>query len=608
MNARYLALSILCCAVLGACEGGVGAPPAAPSDSTTPPSARCGDEAHSIQNLRDDPGLASEERELAIEAVVTRNFRQGLGGFFVETAAGERAGAASAGLFIDASGLPDVKVSAGQRVRVLGTAHEIGPQGGTVTTLIAARITSCSGATDLPPPITIDAPLDAAAWEKLEGQRVRLPGPLTVIGNHELQRLGQLHTSLAGRQFQITERFPPGPEAEALAQKNQLAQVLLDDGRSREFPRHLWFLDPAPLGATNPWRVGTVLRDVEGIVDQREGVYRVQLTRELDHAEQAPRPDTPPAVGGDITVAALNVLNFFNGDGGGGGFPTTRGASDAEELARQRDKTVRVILALKPDVAALMEVENDGYGPDSAIADLVDALHAAGGDDYRFVAAEQGRVGGDEIGVALIYRQTRVKPVGAAMVRETSAFQQRNRVPLAQTFQPIAKGGKPFTVVANHLKSKGGCTEAEGDDVDRHNGQSCWNRTRVIAAQELLQWLPARGKGDVVLLGDFNAYAQEEPLRVLRGDGYVDLIGQYVGDEAYSFVWAAQSGRLDHALGNPSFAKRVTGAAEWHINADELELFDYNREHKSDEQVGWGAATPYRASDHDPLIVGVKLK
>jgi predicted extracellular nuclease len=48
----------------------------------------------------------------------------------------------------------------------------------------------------------------------------------------------------------------------------------------------------------------------------------------------------------------------------------------------------------------------------------------------------------------------------------------------------------------------------------------------------------------------------------------------------------------------------VTGVAVWHTNADEPTVLDYNLEFKTDDRY---APEPYRASDHDPVVVGLML-
>ena len=86
--------------------------------------------------------------------------------------------------------------------------------------------------------------------------------------------------------------------------------------------------------------------------------------------------------------------------------------------------------------------------------------------------------------------------------------------------------GQRFTVIANHFKSKG--CPGTGADADAGDGQGCFNGTRTAQANRLLTWingtvLPAAGDPDVLLLGDFNSYAQEDPMTTLSGGGYTDL-------------------------------------------------------------------------------------
>ena len=45
---------------------------------------------------------------------------------------------------------------------------------------------------------------------------------------------------------------------------------------------------------------------------------------------------------------------------------------------------------------------------------------------------------------------------------------------------------------------------------------------------------------------------------------------------------------------------------EWHINADEPGLLDYNLEFGRDPAL-FDASIPYRASDHDPVVIGLDL-
>jgi predicted extracellular nuclease len=203
----------------------------------------------------------------------------------------------------------------------------------------------------------------------------------------------------------------------------------------------------------------------------------------------------------------------------------------------------------------------------------------------------------DAIKVGFIYKPAKVTLAGNTAALNTGAFGlfntisgaiQRSRPALAQTFTQNANGDA-LTVVANHLKSKGsGCEDnlsPVGPDPDAGDGQGNCNLTRKAAAEQLAQWLATNPTGvadpDVLIVGDLNSYAQEDPITALKNAGYINLIEQQLGQNAYSYVFDGQWGYLDHALASPSLAAKVTGVTEWHINADEPAVLDYNTNFKS---------------------------
>jgi predicted extracellular nuclease len=372
---------------------------------------------------------------------------------------------------------------------------------------------------------------------------------------------------------------------------------LLDDARASKDPRNLWFLAQG-LSAQEPMRAGTALAVATGVLDQRRGDYRLQLTQPLRVRERTLLPPAP-RLPGNLRVASFNLQNLFNGDGRGGGFPTARGAQTQAEYRRQLAKLVATVQALQPDIAALNEVENDGSGADSTVAAFVAALNQAGPlRDYRFVDSGP-KLGQDLIRVALIYREGKARPRGRPATLTDGPFATRSRSPLAQAFD---LGGHTLVVVANHFKSKG-CgkppDEARGEDADRHDGQGCFNAVRVETARRIDAWLksdPLKVGADAptLLIGDLNSYAQEDPLRALRAAGWKDAIPP--GDpDAYSFVFDGLAGRLDHALLNEAARRHFRAAREWHVNADEAEYFGYHNEN---------ASGPRRSSDHDPIVLG----
>ena len=560
----------------------------------TPEAAQAGDGPVAIGAVQGS-GEASPmlDRTVTVEGVVTGSFGRHLGGWFVQDA-GDGDPATSDGLFVVAGHDPGLR--AGDRVRVRGRVVEHGDRRrGTLTSLQADAI-DVTGRGEVAP-LALDAAPDD--WERLEGMRVRIDAPLTLVGQHQLARRGVLHASFDGRLSTPTELAAPGPGAARVATANARQALLLDDAMARENPGPAWYLDGRP-----PPRSGSLVRGVEGIVDQRWGERRLQLTAPLE-VEPAPRPEAPTVPGG-LRLAVFNLHNLFNGDGRGGGFPTARGARTPAQLQAQLGRLVATIDALDPHVAALMELENDGYGPDSSLAQLVGALNADGG-DWAFVDAGRGP-GGDEIRVGLVYRSSRLRPQGAPATLEGGPFGSRSRVPLAQAFVPQADGrdaGPPLVVVANHFKSKG-CGEAGGAERDQGDGQACWNPTRVESARRLAAWVDGDPTGSgadlVAIVGDLNAYSQEDPLRLLRGLGWVDALAGADGHGPHSFVFDGLAGRLDHVLLSPALAARLAGAAVWHSNADEPANVA--------DRAGNGihrAVKPWRSSDHDPVLVGLDL-
>lgn len=535
------------------------------------------------------PRSPLEGRQVTVEGFVTADLRAGLGGVFLQDA-GDGDPATSDALFVQLD--PARALPAGQWLRVTGTVQELAAgKGGQTLTALQAETLAAARARPAPAVTVLEAV--PASWEALEGMKVRITAPLTLAGQDQLARHGELAVAFDGRLWQPTELAAAGTaENAALVADNARRRLRLDDGSSQRDPGRVSYLPEAA-----PLRTGMVFRGVEGVVDQRhDGHYRLQLTAALP-VPAIERPQ-PPVVAGALRIAAFNLENYFNGDGHGGGFPTLRGAKTFAQFQAQQAKLVATIRGLDADVAALMELENDGYGPDSAIAGLVRALNEGQGKDRHWAFVDAGKGPGDNpIRVGIIYRAARVAPVGKPAVLEREPFGERSRVPLAQAFR-MGRKGRPFVVVANHFKSKG-CSEASGADADQNDGQGCWTATRVESARLLHQWLQrdptGSGSVDAVLLGDFNAYAMEAPIRQLQADGWRDAFKVAGVPQPYSYVYNGLTGRLDHALLNPGMAARLKGAAEWHINADEADDAGYQ---------GRNVPGPWRSSDHDPLLLG----
>ena len=553
-------------------------------------------------------------------------------GFFLQDPVGDGDPATSDGIFVFTGTAPTV--SAGQLVQLSATVSEFNSGAPTNTDTLAHTLTELTGISGLTvlgsgasvAPVALVLPVALLEdFERYEGMLVTIAGPLTVSQNFFLGRFGQVTISAGGRLETPTNRFRPGADATALADANARASILLDDTTSQQNP------NPTPyLGSANTLRAGDTIDSVTGVIDfglatsssAGAGIWRIQPTQAPAIARTNPRTTVPDPVGGNLRVASANVLNFFStftdgttadGQTGQGcslgtsvAAANCRGADNAVEFQRQRAKIVESLAALDADVVGLMEMQNNGA---TAIQNLVDALNArVGAGTWQRVPDPASGTGTDAIKVAMIYRPARVAPVGASL---SDPAPIHNRPPLAQAF--AATNGERLAVIVNHFKSKG-CDGASGADLDQGDGQGCWNDRRRQQAAALLSFMgtvqAVAGTADVLLVGDFNAYAKEDPIADITGSGVIDQIGRYV-PFGYSYVFDGAAGRLDHALASASLSAKVRGAVEWHVNADEPSVIDYNTEFKQPACATCGpdyyAATPYRSSDHDPLVVGIEL-
>ncbi|MEO7131803.1 MAG: ExeM/NucH family extracellular endonuclease, partial [Dermatophilaceae bacterium] len=538
-------------------------------------------------------------------------------------------------------------VKAGDYVQITGTVSEY--FGLTELTVdAAADLTKLSDVVTAPKAISNTWPPTDAQRESIESMLFEGSGTYTISNTYSTNQYGEMGLALGDTPLmQWTDVARPGsPEANAVKADNAARGVILDDGSSTNFLSGAnTSLTPPYVSLTEPLRVGEQVTFVDPvIVDYRNNAWKLQPTAPVTPAEPGDYPaiwsngrtEAPANVGGDLKVASFNVLNYFTtlgesrsdcsayNDRAGNGITTRtctgpngpRGAWDAASLQRQQDKIVNAITALDSDVVGLMEIENslvvDGAGhEDEAVSTLVDALNAkAGKATWAFVPSSTDLPPASEMDVisnAIIYQVDAVTTTGAAhalgnLSGAGQAFDNA-REPIAQAFTPKA-GGTPFAVVVNHFKSKGSAGPLAGD-TDTGDGQGASNASRMAQATALNAWIPdlqkQTGADDVFLAGDFNAYTQEDPLKVLYDSGWTDLNSNYkTGKQSYSF--GGMNGSLDHVLANASALARTTGADIWNINAPESIALEYSR-YNSHGSLFYDDS-PYRSSDHDPVLVG----
>ncbi|HAK75704.1 MAG TPA: hypothetical protein DCM71_02050 [Runella sp.] len=552
-----------------------------------------------------------------------------LGGFYVQEEDADQDGnpATAEGIFVfEGSGNTYRDVNVGDLVCISGTIAEYASgASSSLTQLTNPIISIVSSGNPLPTPQNVQLPIaNASDWERYEGMRVIVKaasGNLAVTDNYTLGQYGQLTLSSGGgnnqpdtdaRLDQYTQFNAPSTAGYATHEaENAKRIIILDDGRSGSYPDPIIFgRGGNPLSASNTLRTGDEVEELAGVLDHRFEGYRIHALTSPNFIATNTRPATPPSLGAaTLKVGSANILNYFNGNGAGGGFPTSRGADNLNEFNRQRAKIINGIVTGGADVVGLMELENDGEGAASAIQDLVNGLNAAtASGTYDFVRS--GNISTDQITVGMIYKPAAVELVGnsAAIPLNygSGSYVPVGRSSLAQTIRQKSNGAV-FTLVVNHFKSKGSSSGGPGD-TDANDGQGFSNGTRTRQAEDLLAWLVTKPTStndpDYLLIGDFNAYAKEQPMTKLADSGYTNLLSP----TSYSYLFGGEFGSLDHAVGNASITSQVTGAEKWHINADEPTSLDYNTENKTTgQQSSLYSNDVFRSSDHDPILIGLNL-
>lgn len=546
---------------------------AASCSKTSPPAGSvelCAGETTPISTVQGDGYYSPlENREITVGGIITRVEPDS--GFYLEQPGDGKAGKASRALFVATD---PSQFKPGMRVNLSGTIEETGQRRDKLTTLTRPHsFEHCSGNNELPLTQAV-LPLGNPAREALEGMRVDFGPGLVITDTYSMYR-GVVTLSSIGPQRVPTEDMAPGPKADEAARRNREHAL-----RAR-----------LPGLSFQPAPVGTPLPETTGVLGHDGREQLLLLDRAATGLTELPQPVEPPLPNG-IRAVNSNLLNFFNGDGKGTGFPTKRGAETRIEFIEQQERTKAAMAVMKPDLLAVQELENDGFGPLSAAASLLAILEDAVGGKYAVVTPAGSRIGDDVITVGLFYRMDKLAPDGPAHVLDSAEFQELSRQPLAQVFRVTGTGQK-LLVAVNHLKSKGSCPDS-GPNADQGDGQGCWNPARTAAADVQIPWLKKlaaeAGTSHILIMGDMNAWRQEDPVQKFRAHNMVDLVEQLEGLPQHSFRYFGQSGTLDYAFASPELARLARSATIWNINADWPRNMDL--------PAPW-----LRMSDHDPVVV-----
>ena len=568
-------------------------------------------------------------QEVITTGVVTATYPTGgFNGVYLQTpgtgGTAKSAGDASDGVFAYSSWMAR-NLQVGDCVSVEATVEEY--RGLTeLTDTFATQITGCEPVEATP---LAAVPANDADREPYEGMLVHPQGTYTITNNYQLNQYGQLGL-VAGEEplYQATEVVEPGPAALAHEADNQRRLITLDDGSSWDYMRNnAAKASPLPyLSAEEPMRTASQVTFEQPVILDHRFQWNYQPTGQVvgstdEHDPLVTENDREvevPQVGGNVQIAAFNVLNYFTdlgmaeegcryyadmyGDPVATNYCEVRGAWDEDSFEDQKAKILAAIGGLDAEVVALMEIENSAgisyvdHHRDWTLAELVSSLNAAEGTTRWAYAESPVVVPGNEdvIRTAFVYDQDEVQALGASVIQLDDAFANA-RYPLAQKFKAL-NTGKPFTAVANHFKSK-------GSGADDGTGQGLSNPSREAQATRLMAWVEEMFPDEAVfLMGDFNAYSKETPVQIIEGAGYTNVVKQFEPSSA-SYQFGGRLGSLDHIFANAEARRLVTGAGIWDINGDESIAFQYSR--RLYNVVDFYAPDQFASSDHDPAVVGL---
>ncbi|AYO10617.1 ExeM/NucH family extracellular endonuclease [Vibrio campbellii] len=607
-------------------------------------------------------------------------------GFYLQALESDNNDKTSEGLFIHTDAA-DTELKAGDVVCVKGKVQEYYSN-----TQLASDANSYvkTGTSDIPRVTDLvikEGETLRDALERHEGMQVELTSAsdLFVTRNFSYDydsRRNNMMLSYEAPLFKPTQLHAAESDAAVeLAKDNAANRVYLEsDGKAPngQIPYYPDFAKDADQDGSSEQhiRLGSRVEGLQGVVAYSYNEYRLIATNEVDNTNfvttgegfDVARKDAPAIADSDLRIASFNVLNYFNSVADSGHENPTgqnRGATNLDEFLIQQAKIVAAMNKMDADIIGLMEVENNGFGDSSAVKNLVDALNAEiedAEDHYTYVEiADQDKYqdeyfGSDAIMVAILYRSNEVTPKEAAKVIVTPeqhieentitrgddaegnpAYDKYQRHSLLQTFT-VKETGKDLSVVVNHFKSKGSeCIEewiAGVEDSEPADLQGNCNNFRVSAANVVGDALKGI-EGDVLVMGDLNAYGMEDPLLTLtdyskekygrdiytaayttigggelqvektkieKGYGYHNLNTVLHGADTFSYTYSGELGNLDHALASNSLAQKVVAIEDWHINSLESNLFEYSSKYTGDMPKYKDA---FSASDHDPVIIAI---
>ena len=500
-------------------------------------------------------------------------------GFFIQDAVGDGNTATSDGIFVFSS---NTAVSVGDKVQLTAKVSEYNNR----TQLSEVTVLLVISKNNPLPVVNIVYDIYNWDWEKYEGMLVEFQQTLYVNNTYNLEKYGELELGIRRKPSPTNVVFPGSVEYEALVSENSLLPLIMDDAYTSTYTYPIVFADEN--GAR---RTGERIYKLQAVVDYVNSKYVIYPAQFPVAFYGNPRKKTHDDIGNyNLKVCGFNLEYYLTNPNSSG-----MGPANQTQLERQHTKIVDALLAIDADIYGLLEIEQG----QQALMKLSQALNSAvGGGKYAFID-DKGKVNGTYTKAAYLYRSDKVTPYKALKNINSPTPQNRKKL---QGFT-LNSNNERFVYSINHFKAKSGCSSAFGDNEDKRDGQSCYNATRVAEAKAVTNAINTNKSfyddEDALVMGDLNAYAKEDPIQVFIQSGYTDLHQQFHADSAYSYVYRSEAGSLDYALATESMAKQITGVTAYHINADESAMFGYSGSKYQPNM--------FRSSDHDPVIVGIRL-
>lgn len=271
-----------------------------------------------------------------------------------------------------------------------------------------------------------------------------------------------------------------------------------------------------------------------------------------------------------LLVCGFNVENYFMTWG-------SMGAYSYAEHQAQRAKVHKALKKINADIYGLVELQKG----DDAIKEIVNDLNKAlPKRHYKYFS---GDASGTFQKVDFVYDENTVEPINTPVGTDEEVADRKKMICFREK-----ETGEKFIYSINHFKSMN-----TGDEYRRVNEAKA-----VVKLYNTYKQNKNIHEKDVLFMGDMNCYAFTEPIKVFTESGMIDLHRAFHGDSSYSYMFGGMASYIDHAISNGTMYRQVTGMSGFHINSDEDDRYNYQR--SSDE-------TMFRCSDHDPVLVGLKL-